>query len=127
MIYSYQNLLVWKKAMDLVTDVYDCTRKYPPEEKFNLVDQMRRAAVSIPSNVAEGRDRGSDKDFIRFLLIARGSCAELQTQIIISYGQGYLNDCSKESLIKQCFEVNNLLSKFINKLKCDNNLSLYQI
>lgn len=86
---KYQRLQVWQEAIELVTEVYWLTSRFPDSEKFGLVGQMRRAAVSIPSNIAEGAGRGSDKEFRRFLMIARGSLQELETQLIISGRLGF--------------------------------------
>ena len=82
-IHSHRELIVWQKAMDLVTIVYACTENFPSSEMYGLTNQMRRAAVSIPCNIAEGRKRGSAKDYRQFLLIAYGSGAELETQLEI--------------------------------------------
>lgn len=79
MEYSHKKLTVWQRAMELTDFVLDLTEKFPLKEKYRLVDQMCRAVVSIPSNIAEGRAKGSDKGFIRYLLIARGSACELDT------------------------------------------------
>jgi len=84
MIHSYKELVVWKKAIELVASVYELTESFPKEEIYGLTSQMKRAAVSIPSNIAEGRFRGTRKDFIQFLRIAYGSGAELETQIEIA-------------------------------------------
>src|SRR3989339_2007004 len=81
---SYQNLVVWQKAMDLVIAVYSLTLQFPESEKYGLIAQMRRSAVSIPSNIAEGRRRGSRKDYRKFLIIAYGSGAEIETQVEIA-------------------------------------------
>ncbi|HCC59651.1 MAG: four helix bundle protein [Candidatus Staskawiczbacteria bacterium RIFOXYC1_FULL_37_43] len=81
---SYENLIVWQKSMDLVILVYELTQNFPKEEIYGLVSQMRRASVSIPSNIAEGSRRSSRKDFRNFLLNAYGSGAELETQIKIA-------------------------------------------
>src|SRR3989344_8802366 len=83
-IYSYKELIVWQKAVALSVAIYELTERFPREEVYGLVSQMRRAAVSIPSNIAEGRLRGTRKDFLQFLRIAHGSSAELETQIIIA-------------------------------------------
>ncbi len=83
-IKSYKELIVWQKAMDLVTEVYKVTEGFPKSELYGLTSQMRRAAVSIPSNIAEGRRRGSRKEFKQFLLNAYGSGAELETQMEIA-------------------------------------------
>lgn len=81
---SYKNLIVWQKSISLVTRLYEVTDKFPKEEIFGLVSQMRRCAVSIPSNIAEGRYRGTEKEFLHFIRIAYGSGAELETQIEIA-------------------------------------------
>ena len=86
---GYKDLLVWQNGIELVKEVYKLTRPYPSEEKFGLVSQMRRAAVSIPSNIAEGQARHTTKEFIQFLSHAEGSLAELETQIIVSMGLGF--------------------------------------
>src|SRR3990167_2659837 len=84
MIDSYKDLIVWQKAMELVEKVYGLTGEFPKEETFGLVSQMRRAAVSIPSNIAEGRTRSYKKEYVQFLLTAYASGAELETQILLS-------------------------------------------
>ncbi|TDY11766.1 four helix bundle protein [Meridianimaribacter flavus] len=80
---NHKDLDVWKKSMDLVVEVYDWTTLFPDEEKYGLISQMRRAAVSIPSNIAEGSARKSDKELLQFINIALGSVAELETQYLI--------------------------------------------
>ena len=84
MIHSHRDLIVWQKAMDLVTLVYAMTEKYPKSELYGLINQMRRSAVSIPTNIAEGRKYSTRKEFHRFLGIAYGSAAELETEMLIS-------------------------------------------
>jgi four helix bundle protein len=84
MINSYKDLIVWQKSIDLVVEIYGLTENFPREEIYGLVSQMRRSAVSVPSNIAEGRFRGTKKDFVQFLRIAYASGAELETQIEIS-------------------------------------------
>lgn len=84
MIQSHKELIVWQKAMELVVCVYNLTKDFPKDELYGLTSQMRRSAVSIPSNIAEGRKRGTSKDYRQFLLIAFGSAAELETQIELS-------------------------------------------
>jgi four helix bundle protein len=81
---TYKDLIVWQKGMDLATAVYQLTENFPKEEMYGLTSQMRRCAVSIPSNIAEGKLRGSDKEFGRFLSIAFGSAGELETQVLIA-------------------------------------------
>lgn len=81
----YSDLIVWQKAMDLVVHVYEVTESFPQREVFGLTNQVRRAAVSIPSNIAEGQGRGTTKDFLHFLAIARGSLQEVETQLLLAY------------------------------------------
>jgi four helix bundle protein len=90
-IKSYRELIIWQKSIQVVTNVYKLTRNFPKEELFGLTSQMRRCAISIPSNIAEGFGRNSQGDFKRFLNIALGSTYELQTQIEISLNLEYLN------------------------------------
>jgi len=89
--YGYRNLVVWQKAMDLVEKVYALIKCFPQEERYALNDQLRRAVVSIPSNIAEGDGRASNKDYAHFLSIARGSLYETMTQIDIAVKLGYIN------------------------------------
>jgi len=88
----HKELDVWKKTIDLVTDIYKITKGFPDEEKFTLTSQLRRSAISIPSNIAEGAGRRSDKEFIQFLYIALGSAAETETQLIIASNINYLKE-----------------------------------
>ena len=87
---NHKELDAWKMGMDLVEETYLITRSFPDHEKYGLINQIRRAAVSIPSNIAEGSARFSDKEFIRFLYIALGSVSELETQLLISLRLKYL-------------------------------------
>ena len=121
MYYSYKKIFAWQKAMDLTDEIYSLTNTFPRDEKYNLIDQMRRAVVSIPSNIAEGRARGSDKDFLRFLAIARGSCAELETQLLISENQGYITSKQAEAILPKCDEVSRLITKLISTIKEQEN------
>lgn len=84
----------WQEVMELVKEIYRVTRDFSKEEIYGLVSQMRRAAVSIPSNISEGAARGGDREFIQFLIIARGSLSELETQLLISNDLGYMRDVS---------------------------------
>lgn len=92
---NYRDLLVWKQAMELVTLIYKLTQAFPKEETYGLTNQIRRAAVSIPSNIAEGHARGHLKEYIQFLSVSIGSLAELQTQMVIAQQLSYVSD--KES------------------------------
>ena len=113
----YQDLVVWQKAMRLAREAYLIAKKLPYEEKFALSDQLRRSAVSIPSNIAEGHARGSDKEFVHCLYIARGSNAELMTQIILCVDFGYLTDVDVRRVKLQSNEVGRLLNALIAKLR----------
>ena len=116
---SYKELIVWQKAMDLVEETYFVVKRLPKEELYALSDQMRRAAVSIPSNIAEGQVRNSTKEFVNFLSIARGSNAELQTQLLICVKLRYLkeNDIAKALGLSE--EVGKMLQTIIQKLTTD--------
>lgn len=115
---SYKDLLVWQKAIDLVTAIYVATRTFPKEELFGLTSQMRRAAVSIPSNIAEGQARPSRGEFRQFLGHARGSLAELDTQLIIAKNLGYLRQ--PDALFSQLSEVSRMLSGLLSSLTTGN-------
>ena len=109
---SYRDLITWRKAMDLVVGVYAETARLPVEERFGLALQMRRAAVSIPSNIAEGWSRGPTPDFTRFLRIARGSILELSTQAEICTTLGFPGDWG--AILEQADEVRKILQGLIN-------------
>ena len=116
MIQSYRDLVVWQRAMELVEEVYWLSKKLPSEERFVLSDQMRRAAVSIPSNIAEGYARLAPKDYSRFLVIARGSTFELQTQMEICTRLGYTSDEDIKKANRLCEEVSKMLHAILAKL-----------
>ena len=117
MAFSYfTELKVWQKSMNLSVEIYDAVKLLPKEELYGLSDQMRRAVISIPSNIAEGNQRASIREYIRFLYIAKGSLAELITQIILCQRMGYLKKDKKEQLVEQCYEIGRMLSGLINKL-----------
>ena len=110
---SYKDLIVWKKSMDLVIRIYDITNSFPKSELFGLTNQIRRSAVSIPSNISEGKMRLSDKEFKRFLKIAYGSASELDTQLEISKKLGF-GDLEKYSKIENLLiEILKMLNKLI--------------
>ncbi|MBI2018172.1 four helix bundle protein [Candidatus Daviesbacteria bacterium] len=113
-ISSYKELIVWQKAMDLVREIYLLTEKFPKDEIYGLASQMQRAAVAIPSNIAEGYLRGHRKEYIQFLLIALGSAAELETQILICKPVSKFNrlDFAKaESLLTEVMKMLYVMSK----------------
>lgn len=113
---SYKDLIVWKKAMDLVEMVYQVTKEFPREELYGLANQLRRAAVSVPSNIAEGHARKSTAEFRNFLSIARGSLAEVETQLLIAKRLGYINTQRVESILLIQVEVNKMTNALIGKL-----------
>jgi four helix bundle protein len=96
---SYKDLEVWKLSIELVKEIYRITEKFPPSEIYGLTNQMRRAAVSIPSNIAEGQERNSAKEFRQFLAIALGSVAEIETQLIIAKEIHYLTEAEVEPFV----------------------------
>ena len=110
---THKDLIVWNKSMDLVIATYAISSKFPSDEKFGLISQMRRAAVSVPSNISEGAARNSTKEYIRFLYIALGSLSELETQFLISNRLGYLNELFEDTTI----EIRKMLLSLIKSLK----------
>ena len=110
---NHKELLVWQKAMQLVVDVYNLIRLLPKEETYGLSDQMRRAAISIPSNIAEGNARSSQKDMVHFLYIAQGSRAELKTQLELCELIGYISKERLEPVLMQTQEIGRMLSGLI--------------
>lgn len=116
-ISTHKNLKVWQKAIDFVIDVYRVTKQFPEEEKYGIISQMRRAAVSIPSNIAEGYGRFYEKEIVRFLYIALGSASELETLLIISSGLEYLNKDKSDDLIARNTEIIKMLSALIRSIE----------
>jgi four helix bundle protein len=113
---SYKDLIVWQKSMDAVTRIYEITKVFPREEEFALMMQIRRAAVSIPSNIAEGFGRQSTNEYKRFLKISRGSVYELQTQAEIAYRNNYITTELFISIETSYSEISKMLNSLINKL-----------
>ncbi|MGC9523900.1 MAG: four helix bundle protein [Anaerolineae bacterium] len=113
----YRELIAWQKAMDLAVAVYKRTRSFPREEAYGLTAQLRRAAVSVPSNIAEGQGRHSTKEFIRFLGLAQGSLQEVETQIILAARLDYVTEAQETDLLDQCAEVARLLHGLTNALR----------
>ena len=107
---DYRQLKVWQKAMDLTVEIYSLVNKFPRAENYALSDQMRRSVVSIPSNIAEGQGRNSDKEFVNFLSIARGSLWELETQIEISERLHYIDSGQKNKVYEQTEEIGKMLN-----------------
>ncbi len=113
----YGDLLVWQKALAWVRGVYQASADWPDDERFGLTNQVRRAAVSVPSNIAEGCARGSTADFIRFLFIARGSLAEVETQLKIALSLDYLDQSQLAPLLAGADEISRMLAGLIAKLE----------
>lgn len=115
---GYQDLQVWQKAMDLVDVVYAITSTFPDGERFGLISQLRRSAVSVPSNIAEGATRSHTREFIRFVDIARGSLAEVETQMLIAVRQKYTTTQKlEEKFDALAVETGRMLNGLINSLK----------
>jgi four helix bundle protein len=114
---DYRNLIAWQKAKRLALDVYRCTRSFPKDETYGLSSQMRRAAVSVPSNIAEGKGRHSHKDLVHFLYHARGSLLELETQISIARDLEYIDQPAFEILESETEEVGRILNGLINRFQ----------
>lgn len=115
-IKTYRDLLIWQKAMELVTEVYSVTNSFPDSEKFGLISQLRRSSVSIPANIAEGFGRKSSGDFKRFLNISMGSLFELQTELEIAKNLGLIPKEIFSKLHENSREVERMMSSFITKV-----------
>ena len=115
-IKDFKDLFLWQRAMDLVVEVYDLVKKLPKEELFALSDQIRRAVISIPSNIAEGQGRNSSKEFIHFLSIAKGSKAELETQLLLCVRINYLKELEIEKAMSLVEEVGKMLHSLQKRL-----------
>lgn len=114
---DYRNLEVWQKAMELTMMIYDAADTFPTHERYGLVSQMERAAVSIPSNIAEGYGRQSDKEFYHFLSIARGSLYELQTQVYIASGRSYISRERADKIDQKLDQLGRMIYGFMKRLK----------
>ena len=110
MMNKFKELKVWQKAIQLVTKIYSIASNFPKEEMYGIVSQIRRCAVSIPSNIAEGAGRGGKKEFSHFLDIAKGSSFELETQLIISTELGFLNNKSFEDINSELDEIQKMIT-----------------
>jgi len=113
---DYRDLIVWQKAMDLVETIYQTTRTFPREEIYGLTSQIRRAAVSIPSNIAEGNGRNTTRDYVHFLGMAYGSVKEVETQVLIAERLEYINPSRSGELVKMTGEAARLISGLTNSL-----------
>ena len=113
---SYQELIVWQKSMDLAVEIYRLTRQFPAEERYGITSQMRRAATSIPANIAEGQARRSTGEFLQSLGVARGSLAELETFLTLSTRLNMTTPEDSERLLSDCVEINKMLNALIKSL-----------
>ncbi len=113
---NHKDLIVWQKSMTLVKRLYEVTQAFPKEELFGITSQMRRAAVSIPSNIAEGYGRLSDKETVRFLSIALGSASELETQLLICEQLAFLKNPELDELLMLNTEILRMLASLSNKI-----------
>ena len=115
--FRFKNLEIWQQSRVLVKEVYVMTRTFPAEERYALVDQLRRAAISVPSNIAEGSARKSAADFIHFLVISRGSLAELLTQLIVAQDLGYISDMTplEQAIEAIAVKINALMASLNSK------------
>jgi four helix bundle protein len=116
-MHNLKELKIWQKAVDITKSIYTVTKKFPSEEKFGLVSQMRRAAVSISSNIAEGAGRNSTKEFLQFISIANGSCYELFTQSYISYELEIIKKNDFDVVSDEIKQLQNMLFAFSEHLK----------
>jgi four helix bundle protein len=116
-VQNYRGLIAWQKSMELVKLIYSLTKKFPRKELFGLTSQIRRAVVSIPSNIAEGQGRRSTKEFIRHLSIGHGSLRETETQNLIAEMQGYISAEESIEVMNKCAEVGKLINGLANSLK----------
>jgi len=113
---SYREIKVWQKAIELVVDIYSCTRSFPREELYGLAGQLRRAAVSIASNIAEGKGRRTDREFLQFLHHARGSVFEVETQLTIASRLGYMPEAEVLRLGHSASEIARMLNGLIKAI-----------
>lgn len=116
-MHRFKDLDIWKKSRQFCSEIYIITNRFPEEEKFGLVSQLRRAAISIPSNIAEGSSRKSNKDFARFLQIALGSAYEIETQLLIASDLKFIDYKSLKIVLNQLEEIIKMTSKFKSSLK----------
>lgn len=118
-MHNYQDLKLWQKALSLVKEIYQMTSKFPREEMFGMTSQVKRSAISIPSNIAEGAGRNGDKEFTHFLSISQGSSFELETQMILSNDLGFISHSELDELISRLQEIQkmnrSLQNSFFNR------------
>ncbi len=113
----HEKLQTWIESVDLVLNIYKATERFPKEEKFGLTSQIRRAAVSIPTNIAEGAARNSSKEFAHFVSIAQGSASELETELIIAYRLGYLSETLFSKLLADLEQIGRMITGLTRRLR----------
>ena len=113
----FEDLRVWREAREIVCIVYRLTKKFPPNERYGLASQMQRAAVSTMSNIAEGFERGTTKEFINFLYIAKGSNGEVRSQAYVAFDLGYISQAERDDLVHRCERLSRRIYNFIEYLK----------
>jgi four helix bundle protein len=116
-MHNYKELNVWKRGIKLAVEIYRLSQNFPVEERYGLTSQMRRSAISVPSNVAEGAGRRTDKEFAHFLRIGHGSICELETQLYVAYELGYVKDDVFSSVTTELTEVQKMLFSLISKFE----------
>ncbi len=116
-INSYKDLIAWQKAVALVSDIYKVTESFPESEKFGMLSQLRRAAVSVPANIAEGWGRENTKNYLQFLRISRASLYEVETLLIIANNLEYLTENKKQEMFDKTEEVAKIINGLIKSLK----------
>jgi len=114
---NFKELLVWQKSINFVTEIYKVSDSFPKHETYGLTSQIRRASVSVPSNIAEGSSRRSKLDYLQFLKISRGSCAEVETQLLISKNLNFLGENEYMKLNQDIIEISKMLNGLINSLQ----------
>src|SRR4051794_2914129 len=115
-VLHYRALVAWQKAMDLVVEVYRLSAQFPPDERFGLTNQIRRAAVSIPSNIAEGQGRGAGASFAQFLRISLGSLQEVETQLLIAQRLGYADDRAVLCVVDMIAEIGRVIAGLMRSI-----------
>ena len=113
---DYKDLIVWQKGIEIVDEIYTITDKFPASELYGLTSQMRRASVSVPSNIAEGFVRNYSKEYKQFLYVSLGSCAELDTQLIIAHRRNYITKAKMEKLAEDINHESRMLASLIGKI-----------
>ncbi|AKQ47309.1 hypothetical protein TH63_19335 [Rufibacter radiotolerans] len=118
-MHNFKELKIWQEAMKLAKQVYEVSATFPANERYGLTSQINRAAVSVPSNISEGAGRGSNKEFIQFLNIARGSAFEIETQLLLAQSLGFVSEEQLQPLLQQVSMVQRMINRFKDKLLSD--------